>query len=238
MNLEKFLDNKYVQIKQLFIYGITISIAIVTLNTIYALFTGNYPTHFSQFILTCFIVVGYCINSFICLKTHKHCKKIPWSWIGVLLSTITLVLLLLVVWSQYQILTIAIGALAITLTYTSAIIPFEYVKERKSSLYNAIVIAHRVVTPIFGIMLMIDFCFNIQTSWVLQLTYSLLLIEIFLVITLSLLYIFPKHRKIVIFATDRQDLYRDRAGNLYLLTQKEDSSEESEKEGYEEDITL
>jgi hypothetical protein len=127
-----------------------------------------------------------------------------------------------------------LGAIAITLTYTSAIIPFSLIKAQNNKVYNLLLIAHRIITPIFGLLLMVDFIFEITTKWILQLTWGMLLIEIFIVLALSLLYIFPHYKKIRIEATDEENIFKDAKGNIYQLIS---SVADLEKDDIEETIT-
>ena len=230
MNLEKILNSKYAQIKRVFIIGIIAMISICVLFTLLAIFSGTYPNYFIKVLLSAAIIIGYCMNSIVCLKTNRFCKKIPWSWIGVILCTITVLLFLIVIWTDFNILSYALGSLAITLTYTSAIIPFALIKAKNSKLYNAILITHRIVTPAFGILLMVDFAFNITATWVLQITWALLLIEIFIVLSLSLLYIFPHYKKNKKKKTEEEGIFIDQNGNKYQLIKNKDDDVAEEDE--------
>ena len=234
MTLEKLLNSKYIQFKQIFLTGIIVMIGICILFTLYAIITGQFPQNFIEIILSTLTVVFYCFNSIICLKTVKLNSKIPWGWIGVALCTLTEILLLTIIWTNFNILSYGLGAIAITLTYTSAIIPFSLIKAHNNKVYNLLLIAHRIITPIFGLLLMVDFIFEITTKWILQLTWGKLLIEIFIVLALSLLYIFPHYKKIRIEATDEENIFKDAKGNIYQLIS---SVADLEKDDIEETIT-
>ena len=77
---------------------------------------------------------------------------------------------------------------------------------------------------------MVDFAFNITATWVLQITWALLLIEIFIVLSLSLLYIFPHYKKIKIEKTEEEGIFIDQNGNKYQLIKNKDDDVAEEDE--------
>ncbi len=220
MTLSSFLNNRNFKLKRMFVYGMIAIIVICALSTISAIISGSYPENFLSLIFSAVALEWYFINCIFCLKIHDRCKqgKIPYDWIGVALCTVTLVIVLLRIWTNIPFTqSFAIPAVLLTVSYTIAILPVTLQIDNHRKLSKFFGIMHRIVTPLFGVIVAINFLVPTVYSYLQTVTWTVTLIEILIVTVILLLYSKPFTAHIVLYETGTPNIYTDASGHLYQL---------------------
>ncbi|MBQ8706487.1 MAG: hypothetical protein IJ523_00160 [Succinivibrionaceae bacterium] len=224
MTITSLLNNKNFKLKRMFVYGMILILIICALSTVNAIITGSYPENFLQLLLTAIALEYYCVNSLFCLKIHDSCKtgKIPYDWIGVLLCTATVIIALLRIWTDIKIVQeFAIPAVLLTVSYTIAILPVSLQIDNHKKLSKIFGTAHRIITPLFGAAVAVNFLFPSVYPYLQTVTWTLVLLELLVVAAIMILYSKPFTAELVLFETGTPNIYADRSGKMYQVISME-----------------
>ena len=160
MKVDKIVDHPLLQARKIFLYSVTVAGIVCASCAVAAIASGSYPAEFIKFLVTALVIVGYCGNCLICLKSHsrlaqkKWYAKLPLDWIGVFLCTATLGLLIVWLWTDYPwCFRTAMPALSISTAFTIAIT--QTGAQGKKLITKLALSANRVFAPILGVFLAI-----------------------------------------------------------------------------------
>ena len=222
MNIPEILNSGNLKPRRLFVWGMVAVLIICAVSTIYAIITGSYPENFLELILTAVALECYCVNSIILLKLKPSVRirkrRIRYDIIGMVLCTVALILVLLRIWSATEIArNFAVPAFLLALSFTIAVVPVNLQADRHRTLSRVFWIIHRTVTPLFCIMVAVNFAFPAVYPHIQTVTWTLVLLEMLIVAVIMLLYSRPFTPHLELFATGTPDIYRDRSGKLYQV---------------------
>lgn len=220
MTISTFLNNRNFKLKRLFVYGMILVLIICVLSTINAIITGQYPDNFLQLVFTAIAVECYCVNSIFCLKVHDSCRKgkIPYDWIGIVLCLVTLVIVLLRIWTSIEFVHhFAIPAILLTISYTIAILPVTLQIDNHKSLSKTFGLLHRIITPLFGVVIAVNFMVPSIYPYIQTVTWTMVLLELLVVAVIMILYSKPFTAELRLFETGTPNIYSDAAGRMYQV---------------------
>lgn len=220
MTISTFLNNRNFKLKRLFVYGMILVLIICVLSTISAIITGQYPDNFLQLVFTAIAVECYCVNSIFCLKIHDNCRnrKIPYDWIGIVLCLITLVIVLLRIWTSIEFVHhFAIPAVLLTISYTIAILPVSLQIDNHKRLSKTFGLLHRIITPLFGVVIAVNFMVPSIYPYIQTVTWTMVLLELLIVAVIMILYSKPFTAELRLFETGTPNIYSDAGGKMYQV---------------------
>jgi hypothetical protein len=195
-------------------------VIICVLSTVSAIITGQYPENFLQLVFTAIAIECYCVNSIFCLKIHDSCKKrkIPYDWIGVAFCFATLVIVLLRIWTGIEFAhRFALPAILLTISYTIAILPVSLQIDNHKKLSKTFGFIHRTVTPLFGVIIAVNFMIPSIYPYIQTVTWTMVLLELLVVAVIMILYSKPFTVELRLFETGTPNIYSDTNGNMYQV---------------------
>lgn len=220
MKVDKIVDHPLLQARKIFLYSVTAAGIVCASCAVAAIASGSYPADFIKFLVTALLIVGYCGNCLICLKSHSRLAekswyaKMPLDWIGVFLCTVTMGLLIVWLWTDYPWgFRAAMPALSLSTAFTIAIT--QTGAQGRKLITKLALSANRVFAPILGIFLAIIFAFAISDPTTLKLMWCMVLGEIALLLIILTTYSGSGRHSIILIATDSDGIYKDKNGNLY-----------------------
>lgn len=220
MKVDKIVNHPLLQARKIFLYSVTAAGIVCASCAVAAIASGSYPAEFIKFLVTALLIVGYCGNCLVCLKSHSRLAakswyaKMPLDWLGVFLCTVTMGLLIVWLWTDYAWgFRTAMPALSLSTAFTIAIT--QTGAEGKKLITKLALSANRVFAPILGVFLAIIFAFAISDPTTLKLMWCMVLVEIALLLIILTTYSGAGRHSIVMISTDSEGIFRDRKGNLY-----------------------